>query len=275
MAIAFFGTSHTYGDCSEGILNKTWPQLFSLNLNKECYNYGISGSDNITIIDAILEAFDRGLMEEVDTVILEPRLDFDSVKLPFDHIDYAPNKDFKHTGHGLDNSRYMQEHTASKPVLTEKYWVSFALEDLKSKSQFKQKLNAKYNGTSQLQQDKDITKFVELTKLYHSQTNYMRYINYQFIKNVYHICKGYGIKFYWINWESDEFENFSIFFENDKYLLDLCLNKKENVRTYFDRMFGKEKTIQEYLCSCKHFNQNAQSVITSYLIDGYNKRNNK
>jgi hypothetical protein len=53
--LAFFGTSHTYGDCAEGISHNNgqkkfvktpWPELFAKHLNKEFYNFGIGGSDN-------------------------------------------------------------------------------------------------------------------------------------------------------------------------------------------------------------------------------------
>lgn len=285
--IAFFGTSHTYGDCAEGIshnknqkkfLKNPWPALFAKKLNKEFYNFGIGGSDNTTMLDAILEAFNRGTMDDVDTLILEPRLSFDTVRLPYDNINYNVMAESKwgkidYSTHWLDAGRHTQEHDWSQPTpLTESLWIRFALIDLNKEEKFKKRMNADYVGSDKSIEDKDIRKYVELTKLYMSNSKYLYYLNLQFIKNVYMLCKGHGIDFYWLNFESYPFEDVKTFFDNDKNLIDVCLNPTKNVRTHI-REIQPEK-FREFECSCKHFNDKAQPHISSYLLKGYNERTN-
>ncbi len=290
--IAFFGTSHTYGDCAEGIshydgqkkfVKTPWPELFAKQLNKEFYNFGIGGSDNMTMLDAILEAFSRGTMDEVDTLILEPRLSYDAIRLPYDYIGYKPkaNSEYgpnEYTTHWLDTGRHTQEHNWPDTFpRTEELWVRFALMDLKDEAQFRRRMNADYLGNIHDRdlEDKDIKKFVELSKLYVSNSHYLDYLNFQFIKNVYTICKGYGIKFYWLNFESNRFQKFftderEVYWENEQQLLDLCINPKQIVRNYIK----EAKLAQDPECSCGHFNDYAQPYISAYLIKGYNERKN-
>lgn len=285
--IAFFGTSHTYGDCAEGISHnkgqkkfvaKPWPVWFAKKLNKEFYNFGIGGSDNTTILDAILEAFNRGTMDDVDTLILEPRLSFDTVRLPYDNINYdviAENKWGKidYSTHWLDAGRHTQEYDWSQPTpLTESLWIRFALMDLDNPEKFERRMNANYVGSDKAREDHDIKKYVELTKLYTSSSKYLSYLNLQFVKNVYMLCKGHGIDFYWLNFESYPLENVKPFFDNDKNLIDVCLNPIKNVRRHIYEMYSDN--IKEYECSCRHFNEKAQPYISSYLLQGYNERKN-
>lgn len=288
--IAFFGTSHTYGDCAEGInhnegqvrfVEKPWPYFFAKKLNKEFYNFGIGGSDNTTILDAILEAFNRGTMDDVDTLILEPRLSFDTVRLPYDNINYDVMSESEYgkidySTHWLDTGRHTQEYDWSQPwPLTESLWIRFALMDLKDPEQFKKRMNADYVGNihDKRLEDEDIKKYVELTKLFVTNTRYLYYLNLQFIKNVYMLCKGNGIDFYWLNFESYDFENVKTFFDNDQNLIDVCLNPIKNVRRHIYETSNTDAKIQ-FECSCKHFNQRAQPYISSYLIQGYNERKN-
>ena len=124
-------------------------------------------------------------------------------------------------------------------------------------------------------EDKDIKKFVELSKLYVSNSHYLDYLNFQFLKNVYTICKGYGIKFYWLNFESNRFQKFftderEVYWENEQQLLDLCINPKQIVRNYIK----EAKLAQDTECSCGHFNDYAQPYISAYLLKGYNERKN-
>ena len=296
--IAFFGTSHTYGDCAEGISHHKhqtkfvadpWPKLFAEKLNKEFYNFGIGGSDNMNILDAILEAFNRGVMDEVDTLILEPRLAFDTVKLPYDNIDYDiieedfTTKENREPTHWLDFGRHYQEHDWAMPApQPEKLWARFALHDLENEERFKSKLRAKYVGDPKQKSfvDKDIKKFVELTKLYHSSTRYIDYKNFQFIKNVKTLCDGFGINFYWLNFEGLTRMRMGgkkdfIYFDNDKNLMDGCLNPDKSVRDYiYEFCQHNNKPYTDYLCSCNHFNQKAQPRMTEYLLQGYHERKN-
>jgi hypothetical protein len=285
--IAFFGTSHTFGDCKEGInhnegqvrfVETPWPALFAKKLNKEFYNFGIGGSDNMTMLDAILEAFNRGTMDDVDTLILEPRLSFDTVRLPYDNINYDVMAESKwgkidYSTHWLDVGRHTQEYGWPQPIpLTESLWIRFALMDLDNVQQFTRRMNADYVGSDKSIEDKDIRKYVELTKLYISNSKYLYYLNLQFIKNVYMLCKGHGIDFYWLNFESYDFEDTKTFFDNDKNLIDVCLNPIKNVRTHI-REIQPDK-FKEFQCSCTHFNDKAQPHISSYLLKGYNERTN-
>ena len=116
--------------------------MFAEELNKEFYNFGIGGSDNTTILDAILEAFNRGTLDDVDTLILEPRLSFDTVRLPYDNINYNVMAESKwgkidYSTHWLDTARHTQEYDWSQP-LTESLWVRFALRDLEDPNNSKE-----------------------------------------------------------------------------------------------------------------------------------------
>ena len=95
--IAFFGTSHTYGQCSDlpnDIVDKPWANHLADKLNADILNYGLTGATNFEIQVIINEALDAGYLEDVDTVILEPRLFWDSIMV---HNKY-------NTGHLNDTS---------------------------------------------------------------------------------------------------------------------------------------------------------------------------
>lgn len=290
--IAFFGTSHTYGDCAEGVsthrdqkkfVKRTWCEYFAKTLNKEFHNFGIGGSDNMVQLDSILEAFNRGKMDDVDTLILEPRLSYDTVRLPYDNIGYKAKGQTEfgsidYTTHWHDTGRDIQIPAWPDPYpFTENLWARFNLNDLKSEQKFQHRLNADYLGSQhdKPMEDKDIRKFVELSKLYLTDSQYLDYMNFQFIKNVYILCKTAGIDFFWINWESNRFFNRfmqedNLFFENDRHILDLCLHHDNTVRYHI-----KELNLPyEVECTCGHFNDYAQPYISSYLIKGYNERKN-
>ena len=86
------------------------------------------------------------------------------------------------------------------------------------------------------------------------------------------LCKGHGIDFYWLNFESYPFEDVKTFFDNDKNLIDVCLNPIKNVRTHIREI--QPKKFREFECSCRHFNDRAQPHISLYLLKGYNERTN-
>lgn len=285
--IAFFGTSHTYGDCNEGVntapglfkyVETPWPELFAKELGKDFYNFGIGGSDNMVILDTVLEAFDRGIMDEVDTVILEPRLQFDTVKLPYQHIGYKKIDEDEDDGpstHWIEHARHTKVDNPRVPSpLTEKFWCRFALNDLKDPALFQRRIDGIYTGPEhqKTMEDKDIRKYVELEKLFLTETKYLQWLNFQFIKNVYQLCKANGIKFYWLNWEGFSWESFKPFFESDNHLMELNLTQDKCVRTYMDQ--DVPGNIKDWECSCGHFNQKAQFYIAKYLTREYDKRTN-
>ena len=294
--IAFFGTSHTFGDCAEGISHhekqkkfvaKPWPVWLAKKLNKQFYNFGIGGCDNMSMLDAILEAFKRGTMDEVDTLILEPRLNFDTVKLPYDNTNYEPKKaDFLKRNkmnftHWLDFGRHHREHKWSTPApLTEYFWARFALYDLEEGERFRNKLRADYVGDPKEKPfvDKDIKSYVELGKLYESKSIYVDYVNVQFIRNVKLICDAHGIDFYWVDFEGHTKKEINqnknkVFKDHiyNKEVMDVCLNPEESVRKYIRDRYKYE----DYICSCYHFNERAQAIISEYLLQGYYERKNK
>ena len=49
-------------------------------------------------------------------------------------------------------------------------------------------------------------------------------------------------------------------FDNDKNLIDVCLNPNKTVRSYM------HSNNLNYVCSCSHFNEKAQPYISSYLL---------
>ena len=66
-----------------------------------------------------------------------------------------------------------------------------------------------------------------------------------------------------------------IHFDNDKNLMDVCLNPHQSVRYYIHEFCNyDDKMYMEYMCSCQHFNDKAQPHISSYLLQGYNEKTN-
>ena len=151
--IAFFGTSHTYGDCKEGVsahedffkyLETPWPDIFAKKLDKDFYNFGVGGADNMTMLDTVLDAFSQGKMDDVDTVILEPRLTFDTVKVPYDNTGYE--RDWRQESqspsmHWIDHARHTKISDPSMEMpLSERFWTRFALIDLKDTDAFNKRI---------------------------------------------------------------------------------------------------------------------------------------
>lgn len=285
--IAFFGTSHTYGDCKEGVsahedffkyLETPWPDIFAKKLDKDFYNFGVGGADNMTMLDTVLDAFSQGKMDDVDTVILEPRLTFDTVKVPYDNTGYE--RDWRKESrspsmHWIDHARHTKISDPSMEMpLSERFWTRFALIDLKDTDAFNKRIRGTYKGSTYEKKlaDEDIKKYVELDKLFVSHSKYLKYLNLQFIKNVYLLCKPNGIKFYWLNWEGFAWEKFTPFFEQDNNLMELNITPSKCVTSYMDK--DVPGNLKDWQCSCGHFNQKAQDYIAEYLLQGYNERTN-
>ena len=83
--IAFLGTSQTYGYCED--LNgsqiddkDTWVALLSKKLKKQYYNFGHNGATNKDLLNIFVEMHNKGYLDKVDTVIVEPRITLTPVK---------------------------------------------------------------------------------------------------------------------------------------------------------------------------------------------------
>jgi hypothetical protein len=177
--------------------------------------------------------------------------------------------------HWIDHARHTKVADPTMPMpLSEKLWVRFALMDFKNPDAFSRRIKGTYKGPTYEKTlvDEDIKKYVELEKLFVSGSKYLQYLNLQFIKNVYLLCKSNDIKFYWLNWEGFVWEKFTPFFEQDNNLMELNITPSKCVTSYMDK--DVPGNIKDWQCSCGHFNQKAQDYIAQYLLQGYNERTN-
>ena len=117
--IAFFGTSHTYGNCTDVDLNRidhAWPEQVAERLNVDHLNFGMPGAPNIEIQILLTEAINNGLLDDVDTVIVEPRLTHDWILWDNYNLEHEGTQPFYartkagHKEYGIGESKNKSAH---------------------------------------------------------------------------------------------------------------------------------------------------------------------
>ena len=260
--IAFFGTSHTYGSCSDiqddqspECISHAWPEQVAEIFNANHLNFGLPGSPNIEIQILLVEAFTNGLLDDVDTIIIEPRLSHD---------------------HILWNN-HNKSHEGTQPLYarTKAGHKEFGIKEAKNKSihhRYVQELNINnLDNTKEYERKmkKPIHKLmlnklrhcVETLHYYNQDTVGMLYQSYQYVKTWKIMCESIDKKFYWINWTSTV--NDSMLNEYFKDINDCCLNLDLSVADFMAAKTSDEK--QNYFCGCKHFNVKAQPHIAKFI----------
>lgn len=265
--IAFFGTSHTYGQCNDlpnGIVDKPWVGHLSDSLNTELLNYGLRGATNFDIQVLINEALDAGYLEDVDTVILEPRLYWDSIMVQNKYNSGSLNNTSNNKDNLIGKTRQYLDTVVSP------WHYSIALELSIGDFEVHKHFNEKYFCTDDIDfqhrlERKDLNKLVELYTLFVEHTNFMIYKNLEFVRTIQNLCYALGKKFYWINWESSNSINSDVF-PLHQTVLNSCLNTDISIKDYMTRIHGVK-----YLCSCSHWNEEAQPLISEFIYKRLNK----
>lgn len=263
--VAFFGTSHTYGQCNDlpnGIVDKPWTNY----LSEDLLNFGIRGATNFEIQIIINEALDAGYLEDVDTVILEPRLFWDSIMVQNKYNTGYIND----TSNNKDNLIGKTRQYIDTVVAPWHYSIAkeLSIGDFEVHKHF----NEKYFCTDDIDfeqrlERKDLNTLVKLYTLFVEHTNFMIYKNLEFVKTIQNLCNALGKKFYWINWESSSNAINSEVFPLHQSVLDSCLNTDISVKDYITRMHGVK-----FLCSCSHCNEEAQPLIGEFIHRRLNKK---
>lgn len=259
--IAFFGTSHTWGDCAEepnGCVSNPWPQFVA----KDSLNYSMSGATNFELSVIINEAFLLNYLDEVDTVILEPRTGFSA--LMWNKLE---------EGFELGNDPLIKSSWEFRNIKTDCPHFNWTIEigtgDFMSDERIRRKIFGKGgNLISKLEID-EIKKSVSTYSIQNGNTNSMLYQNLNFIRTVKLLCDAYNKKFYWVNWETADHVDIKLHPSMFEDVLDCCLNPEMSMKRY---IFNIDKKLS---CSCGHLNAKAQPIIAKFITEKLNdKRTN-
>ena len=259
--IAFFGTSHTHGQCNdlpEDRVVKPWTNCLADSFNAECLNFGLMGATNFELQVLVNEAIGLGYLEDVDTVVMEPRLSFDdlTVKNKFN------NGSFNNT---QDNLGKLIGFTRQYIDIGEPPWHysinrTLGLGDFKDLKGFNQKyFNSDIVTTEQRLERSELEKLVNLHALFVEHNTLMVYKNLEFMNTMKNLFNSLDKKFYWINWECGIKIN-SKTFPLHSTIIQYCLNSDISIKDYMINMHNKK-----YLCSCSHWNEEAQPLIGEFI----------
>jgi len=260
--IAFFGTSHTYGQCRDlpdEVVKKPWTNILAEKCGIESVNFGLPGSTNFEIQIVINEALQNGDLDNVDTIIVEPRLSFDDLQV----LNKYNDGEFCNTANNKDDlitvtRQYIDTiHSPWHRSIS----MTLGLGDFYNLDHFKKKyFNMVALDTKHTLEQKDLQNFVNQYALIVEHNKFLVYKNIEFMKTLQLLMESLGKKFYWINWECGYPIDKNIY-PKQKDVIKNCLNTDISVKDYMTEKYGKQ-----YLCSCSHWNEEAQSLISEFVL---------
>ena len=278
--LAFFGTSHTQGICNDfesELVPVSYVTYVGHLLNQQVKNLGLSGINNDTMLAAITKSFREGILDDCDTIIIEPRLNYDYTPLPFDNMQNPPyiNPADKLSDE-LDFAREFNSvgSLATRPML----WTvensmrkDLSFHNAPSLDALQNKLYGDNKTKPNIDELNDILEYLRLTSLYMNNTAFNRHRNLEFIQTVHEMCKLSGKKFYWMNYEVEHLDVRTIMKHITDEVVDVCLNPENSIRGELK----KNKNYKDLLCGCKHLNGDAQIKIAELIVKGIKACENK
>ena len=247
---AFFGTSHTCGDCAEeptGYIPNPWPKL----VDDTAYNYSMSGATNFELSVIINEAFSLNYLDDVNTVILEPRLSFSALMWNRLEENLIVGNDplIKSTTEFTNTDADCAHHYFTTEVGTG---------DFMNDERIRRKVFGKNGNLISKMEINDIKQSVTTYLVNNGNTNSMLYQNLNFVKTIMLLCKAYNKEFYWIDWELPPHVDIHLHSMFDD-VMNCCLNPDKSVKGF---ILDKNKN---YVCSCGHLNAKAQPLIAEFI----------
>lgn len=260
--IAFIGTSHTYGECDDSALPEPWPMLLSNSLSCNHINYGIKGAENSTLCSLLIELIQEEKLDRIDSVILEPRLQRNSLVLNT-KANLDPKRNYVNSViHGT--RQYMVDNPTEPvdSVLCDylKWNISPGHMD-----GIPVRILESYDINSPLEK-KALAEYVEHCFYFSGNVVGAIYDSIEYIKTMQTICKLAGKDFYWVLWE-DISEHPIDYFKDTTSVFDSCLNPDISVEQYMESLAGKDKH-----CGCHHYNAKSQHEITKFLLEKLNDK---
>ena len=263
--IAFFGTSHTYGDCSDvetGFMPKhvLWSSLLGRMLDKEVLNFGNSGTTNFELMVILNDAFSEGYLDDVDTIVFEPRLSHDAICIS------PPNEE------SLDDSFNSSLIKITREFERRKYrffhqlmYHSATHNDVESIEHAHMRYFDDQEPLTAMQ-DVILKRLKQHVSLYYMflKEETIIYKGLQLVRNLQTLCKLSNKKLYWVNWECEETTDMRMNPILDPILED-CLNPDVSIRNHINRTYGKHLQ-----CECHHFGVEAQKYIAQFLLERIN-----
>ena len=270
--VAFFGSSHTYGSCSDvenERIDHAWPEHVAEKLGVDHLNFGLPGCPNLEIQILLTEAINDGLLDDVDTVIMEPRLSYDHIlwnNYDRDHQGTLPL--YARTKSG--QVRFGAEKS-KRTSLHHKYVQEINLNSLDSTEEYERKMKRPIH---KLMLD-NLRRAVETLYYYNQDAMGTLYQSYQYVRTWKSMCDMLDKKFYWMNWSSIYGENkdnaiLDSYFQD---ILDRCINPHLSVWDFMQKKSLNHN--KNYFCGCKHFNVQAQPFIAEFVIENIKRVDNQ
>jgi len=274
--LAFFGTSHTQGVCNDfesGLVPKSYCEYIGHLLDRPVKNFGLSGINNETMLAQITYDFNSGYLDDCSTLVIEPRLNYDYVPIPFDNLENKP--ELKQSS--KEEIYYSREFNTVDGVASRPYQL--CIEETMS-----QRLGTSHAESLRTLQDnlygkdncgdapnvdelRNIQEYVKLTKLYMSNTKHIQQRQLEFIRVVQLLCKAHNKEFYWYNYEVNVAVQEMMEHITD-YELERCLTLGYSVR---EQVAMRPNYKKDFLCGCMHINQKGQFLIAEILSKGMKK----
>lgn len=263
--IAFIGTSHTYGDCSDvesGYMPKQmlWSSILGRMLGKKVLNFGDSGATNFELQVIINDAFSEGYLDDVDTIIFEPRISHngacisppkeESLDDSFDTSLIKITREFEDESHRFFHQLIYHSATYND------------VEDI-DHAHMRYFNDQEPLTPAQAAMLKQLRHYISLHYVLLKEET-MVYKGLELVRNLQNLCKLSNKKLYWVNWECEETTSLRMNPRFDPVLED-CLNPDLSIRNHINRTHGKHLQ-----CECHHFGIEAQNYIAQFLLERIN-----
>ena len=259
------GTSHTNGDCEEGdfhlytlqngkkvnLVQKTAYQRVAEELGLEIVQLGLSGCNNLDLLEATNELLSRGFLNDnCKLFILEPRCVDNTVKLPQEFFEDLPNKE------------WVLEH---EPTSILEGWGVRRGHDNKNKPPAIQQISKEVNVISPMDYTelypKANTMLIQKASEVHifsAGTAMQLYEHLVQINAIKNIVMSNNINFRWQTWNIHD---------NEKLICDHIIGPHSDLFDHFIGEIAPKGTDEELFCSCGHYNENGHIYWYNNIIE--------
>lgn len=285
--LAILGTSHTAGDCDDGVstqVEHTYGKLLADKMGLEYVNLGMSGASNFDLLEIANELTAYDLLKNCKMFLLEPRLGGGTMNISRDPLlEYYNNDIFQDYDH-IYPSLLMTEHfsdIAEKYMPTVSYgyfsiWNGSDLSDARVRDRISGGYadNIKHVSNTEFS---EFTKYLKQKVYYEAGTCYNRIHDLTVIQSIKNIV---GVSnFGWLNFSGAPAHH-PLIEDIYKYNLpygelpeDATNRRNLSIITYITENYSAE-FINQNECRCGHFNQKVHQLIADILYERIDERKN-
>jgi hypothetical protein len=276
--IAFFGTSHTYGQCKRGDYwaideDKVYANILGKKFGLPIMNFAIPGNCNLRIQQQVLDFLELSRSSHCTKIIVETRL--------ADHSYYFGRDIFVDEFYTEPNN---PELAGGSEFWYSTFWSNMYTDFVRGKDKDVNYLNERIANTKRQTGYQPINVELDTLKEMQKTMTLTRFLSVQqLLEDLYTIrvlqrlCRLANIPFYWFCWDEktkmldqkliEHIEQ--VFRKNTKIYEDQLLYP--NMKMVINSEKGKQ-FIEDNRCECTHLNETVHEWLANKLYDELNDR---